>query len=32
MAVSLVKINAEFRHIFEELFPYYIYDMSDYMG
>lgn len=32
MEVSLVKINAESRHILEDLFPYYIYDMSEYMG
>lgn len=32
MEVSLVKINAGSRHILENLFPYYIYDMSEYMG
>ena len=32
MEVSLVKINAGSRHVLENLFPYYIYDMSEYMG
>ncbi|HAS64241.1 MAG TPA: GNAT family N-acetyltransferase [Vibrio sp.] len=32
MEISLVKITAESRHILENLFPYYIYDMSEHMG
>lgn len=32
MEVSLVKINAGSHHILENLFPYYIYDMPEYMG
>ncbi|EPA0985909.1 GNAT family N-acetyltransferase [Vibrio parahaemolyticus] len=32
MEVSLIKITPESRHILENLFPYYIYDMSEYMG
>ncbi len=32
MEVSLKKIGVESRHILENLFPYYIYDMSEYMG
>ncbi len=32
MNVSLLKIDVASRHILENLFPYYIYDMSQYMG
>ena len=32
MEISLVTIKAESRHVLENLFPYYIYDMSEYMG
>ncbi|MGF1770618.1 GNAT family N-acetyltransferase [Enterovibrio makurazakiensis] len=32
MEVSLINIKAESRHVLENLFPYYIYDMSEYMG
>jgi len=32
MDVSLQKIKLESRHLLENLFPYYIYDMSEYMG
>jgi len=32
MEVSLKKIRLESRHVLENLFPYYIYDMSEYMG
>ncbi len=32
MEVSLKEIRLESRHVLENLFPYYIYDMSEYMG
>ncbi|GLS90191.1 hypothetical protein GCM10007916_12580 [Psychromonas marina] len=32
MEVSLNEIKLESRHVLENLFPYYIYDMSEYMG
>lgn len=32
MEVSLKRIGSDSRHILENLFPYYIYDMSEFMG
>lgn len=32
MEVSLKEIRVESRHVLENMFPYYIYDMSEYMG
>lgn len=32
MEVSLIEIKLASRHVLENLFPYYIYDMSEYMG
>ena len=32
MEVSLKRIELNDRHILENLFPYYVYDMSEYMG
>ncbi len=32
MEVSLKKIDHQSRHILENLFPFYIYDMSEFMG
>jgi len=32
MEVSLKRIGSDSRHVLENLFPYYIYDMSEFMG
>ncbi|WP_321969340.1 GNAT family N-acetyltransferase [Photobacterium angustum] len=32
MEVQLKQIEAESRHILENMFPYYVYDMSEFMG